>query len=65
MERRVDPGRAVRESFRIYSDDAAALITFAAAAFLPVSFVAALFEGSSVFAAGLISFVLSGPATLL
>ena len=65
MERRVDPGGAVRESFRIYADDAAALITFAAAAFLPVSFVAALFEGSSVLAAGLVSLVLSGPATLL
>src|SRR5215210_5953315 len=32
MDRRVDAGRAVRESFRIYADDAAALITFAAAA---------------------------------
>ncbi|HKG35561.1 MAG TPA: hypothetical protein VKA89_03880 [Solirubrobacterales bacterium] len=65
MDRRVDAGRAVRESFRIYADDAAALITFAAAAFLPVSFVAALFEGSSVVAASVISLLLSGPATLL
>jgi hypothetical protein len=65
MERRVDSGRAIREAFRIYLDDPAALITFAAAVFLPVAFVGALLENSSVVAAALVTGLLSGPAAIL
>ena len=64
-ERRIDPGGAIREAFRIYLDDAGALITFAAAVFLPVAFIGALLENSSVVAAALFTGFLSGPAALL
>jgi hypothetical protein len=64
-ERRVEPGRALRDSFAIYSDDAGALITFAAAAFLPVALIGALLSGTGAVAGAIFTTLLAGPAMLI
>src|SRR5918992_229897 len=63
--RAVEPGRAIRESFAIYADDAGALITFAALAFLPVALIGALLAGGGPVVGVIFTGMLAGPAMLV